>query len=80
MTGRVGFACKFMHHNQNLKPKALKEIQQPLNFRGTTIRWLREHTDQAQEKVYDLIEHNLDATEKLIDYVVHCLSSNVCYD
>jgi len=26
MTGRVGFACKFMHHNQNLKPKALKEI------------------------------------------------------
>ena len=69
MTGRVGFACKFMHHNQNLKPKALKEIQQPLNFRGTTIRWLREHTDQAQEKVYDLIEHNLDATEKLIDYV-----------
>ena len=69
MTGKVGFACKFMHENQSLKPKELKEIQQPLNFRGTTIRWLREHKEQSQEKVYELVEHNLNATENLIDYV-----------
>ena len=58
-----------MHENQSLKPKELKEIQQPLNFRGTTIRWLREHKEQSQEKVYELVEHNLNATENLIDYV-----------
>jgi len=69
LTGKVGFACKFMHENQSLKPKELKEIQQPLNFRGTTIRWLREHKEQSQEKVYELVEHNLNATENLIDYV-----------
>ena len=69
MTGRVGFACKYLHDDQNLKPKVLKEIQQPLNFRGTTIKWLRENNDNAQEKVYDLIEHNLNATENLVDYV-----------
>ena len=67
--GRVGFACKFMHEDQNLKPKQLKEIQQPLNFRGTTIRWLRENQNLSQEKVYELITHNLDATERLVDYV-----------
>jgi len=69
MIGRVGFACKYLHDDQNLKPKVLKEIQQPLNFRGTTIRWLRENNDNAQEKVYELIEHNLNATENLVDYV-----------
>lgn len=69
MTGRVGFACKYMYEDQNLKPKQLKEVQQPLNFRGTTIRWLRENQSLSQEKVYELIIHNLDATEKLVDYV-----------
>ena len=69
MTGRVGFACKYMYEDQNLKPKQLKEVQQPLNFRGTTIKWLRENQSLSQEKVYELIIHNLDATERLIDYV-----------
>ena len=69
MIGKVGFACKYLHDDQNLKPKVLKEIQQPLNFRGTTIRWLRENNDNALEKVYELIEHNLNATENLVDYV-----------
>ena len=34
MTGRVGFACKYMYEDQNLKPKQLKEVQQPLTFEG----------------------------------------------
>ena len=69
MIGKVGLACKFMHEDQNLKPKQLKEIEQPLNFRGTTIKWLRENQSLSQEKVYELIKHNLDATDKLVDYV-----------
>ena len=47
---RVGFACKFMYSDQSLKPKALKEIQGPLNYRGTTIKWLRENQSEAQER------------------------------
>jgi len=66
---RVGFACKFMHNDRTLKPKMLKEIEGPLNYRGTTIRWMREHQEEAQERVYDIVEHNLNATERLIDYV-----------
>lgn len=66
---RVGFACKFMHSDRTLKPKMLKEVEQPLNFRGTTIKWMRENQDLAQERVYDIVEHNLNATERLVDYV-----------
>jgi UV DNA damage endonuclease len=66
---RVGFACKFMHNDRTAKPKVLKEAEQPLNYRTTTIKWLRENQDQAQERVYELVEHNLNATERLVDYV-----------
>lgn len=66
---RVGFACKYMYHDQALKPKLLKEVERPLNYRATTIKWLREHQDEAQERVYELVAHNLNATERLIDYV-----------
>lgn len=58
-----------MHEDRTLKPKMLKEVEQPLNFRGTTIKWLRENQDKAQERVYELVEHNLNATERLVDYV-----------
>jgi len=30
---------------------------------------MREHQEEAQERVYDIVEHNLNATERLIDYV-----------
>ncbi|MDA8883053.1 UV damage endonuclease UvsE [bacterium] len=66
---RVGFACKFMHNDRTLKPKMLKEIEGPLNYRGTTIRWMREHQEEAQDRVYDIVKHNLNATERLVDYV-----------
>ena len=66
---RVGFACKFMHNDRTVKPKVLKEAEQPLNYRTTTIKWLRENQDKAQERVYELVEHNLNATERLVDYV-----------
>jgi len=58
-----------MHGDRTLKPKMLKEVEQPLNYRGTTIKWLRENQDLAQERVYDIVEHNLNATERLVDYV-----------
>ena len=69
MIKRVGFACKYMHSDQTIKAKQLKEIQQPLNFRATTIKWLNEHKQQANERMLELVKHNLSATYKLVKYV-----------
>ena len=44
---RLGFCCKYIHPNRDLKPKLLKEQEQPFNCRATTVRWLNEHKDQA---------------------------------
>lgn len=69
MIGKVGFACKYMHEDQNLKPKVLKEIQLPLNFRSTTIKWLNENQGSAEQRLHDIIEHNLRALFRQVDYV-----------
>ena len=68
--GRVGFACKYMHHDQSLKKKELEEIQRPFNTRGTTIQWLdRQTRDVAEQRMWDIMVHNVASYQKLIEYV-----------
>ena len=52
---KLGFACKYMHSDQTLKPKILKEHEQPLNCRATTVRWLNEHKSEAEQRLWDLM-------------------------
>lgn len=70
MTKRIGFACKYMHHNQNLKAKLLEDIQRPYNEKTTTITWLNnQKRSVAEERLYDIVKHNAQALERLIRYV-----------
>lgn len=70
ISGRVGFACKYMHHDQSLKKKELEEIQRPFNTRGTTIQWLdRQTRDVAEQRMWDIMVHNVASYQKLIEYV-----------
>ena len=67
---RIGFACKYVHPDRTLKPKLLKEQEQPLNCRATTVRWLNEqHPDDAEERLWKLMEHNIESIYQLIGYV-----------
>ena len=67
---RIGFACKYMHHDQNIKKKLLEEIQRPLNTKATTVAWLNRQTrDVAEQRLWDIMEHNLKAIYRLVDYV-----------
>ena len=65
---RIGYCCKYLHHDRTLKPKILKETEQPLNCRSTTVRWLNEHKDQAEEKLWDLMRHNISSIHELVKY------------
>ena len=49
MTRRIGFCCQWFHHDRTLKKKQLEEIERPMNTRSTTVRWLNEHKEQAEE-------------------------------
>ena len=69
-TKRIGFCCKYMHHDQSLPKKQLEELQRPLNFKSTTIAWLNRQTrDVAEQRLWDIMEHNLAATKNLVEYV-----------
>ena len=66
--GKVGFACKYLHHDQTQKKKLLEEIQRPLTEKSTTIRWLNNQTrDVAEQRLYDIMVHNTQAVYNLIE-------------
>ena len=66
---KIGFACKYVHPVRDIKPKQLKEIEQPLNCRATTVRWLNEHKQDAEDKLWELMQHNIQSIYELIGYV-----------
>ena len=70
MIKRIGFACKYMHHNQKQPKRLLEDLQRPLNDRTTTVSWLnKQNKDVAEQRLTELVEHNLSALERLIRYV-----------
>jgi len=67
---RIGFACKFLHHDQSLPPRHLKEIQGRLTESVTTRAWMERQTPHdAYDKMWSLIQHNTQAVYNLIQYV-----------
>ena len=67
---RIGFACKYLHHDQSQKKKLLEEIQRPLNTRSTTVAWLNRQTKEvAEERLWDIMVHNIQSFKNLIEYV-----------
>ena len=57
---RVGFACKYLHEDQSLKPKLLEEIQRPLTEKCTTVAWLNRQTvDVAEQRLWDIMVHTI---------------------
>jgi UV DNA damage endonuclease len=68
---RIGFCCKYLHQDQTLKPKILKEIQQNYTEKTTTVAWCNRQEDKtvAEQKLLDCVEHNMQAAYNLVEYV-----------
>ena len=70
MKKRIGFACKYMHHDQSLSTKLLEEKQRHLSERSTTITWLNnQKRDVAEERLWEIMGHNFQAAYNLVKYV-----------
>lgn len=67
---KVGFACKFLHHNQTLPKKVLEDYQRPLTEKCTTVTWLNRQTvNVAEQRLWDIMEHNGAAALRLVQFV-----------
>ena len=69
MNKRIGFCCQWFHYDQTLKKKQLEEFQRPFNTRSTTVRWLNEHKEEAEDKLQFVFHHNIQAIKNLITKV-----------
>ena len=66
MIKRIGFCCQWFHHDQTLKKKQLEELQRPFNTRATTVRWLNEHKEEAEDKLQFVFHHNIQAIKNIL--------------
>jgi len=66
---RIGYACKWLDDASEVKGMKVNAVNRELNTRSTTMRWLREHSLEAEQRQYDLMNHNTRATIKQIERV-----------
>jgi UV DNA damage repair endonuclease len=66
---RIGFACKWLDDASEVKGMKVNAANRELNGRSTTMRWLREHPLEAEQRQWDIMNHNTSAAVKMIERV-----------
>jgi UV DNA damage repair endonuclease len=69
MTNRIGFCCKWLNDPSEFGGMKVNAVDRDLNGRSTTMRWLREHKDEADQRQWDIMNHNTSAAVKMIERV-----------
>jgi len=69
VTPRIGFACKWINDPSEVAGLKPSSIDRDLNGRSTTMRWLREHPAEAEQRQWDIMNHNAAAAVRLIERV-----------
>jgi UV DNA damage endonuclease len=70
MTGKIGFACKWIDHPDQINGiKATDEVRK-YNTGTTTVAWLgRQTRTVAEQKLWDLMKQNIESTYQLVKRV-----------
>jgi UV DNA damage repair endonuclease len=66
---RIGYACKWLDDASEVRGMKVNAANRVLNGRSTTMRWLREHPLEAEQRLYELMNHNTTAAVKQIERV-----------
>lgn len=66
---RIGFCCKWLNDPSETGGMKINAKDRDLNGRSTTMRWLREHKDEAVQRQWDIMNHNSSAAVKMIERV-----------
>ena len=66
---RIGFCCKWLNDPSECGGMKVNAVDRELNGRSTTMRWLREHPDLAEQRQWDIMNHNAAAAVKMIERV-----------
>jgi len=69
ITPKIGFCCKWLNDPSECGGMKVNAVDRELNGRSTTMRWLREHADEAEQRQWDIMNHNARAAVKMIERV-----------
>lgn len=69
MANRVGFCCKWLNDPSECGGMKINAQDRDLNGRSTTMRWLREHADLAEQRQWDIMNHNARAAKLMVERV-----------
>ena len=69
MTKRIGFCCKWLNDPSECGGMKVNAVDRDLNGRSTTMRWLREHPAEAEQRQWDIMNHNTVAAVRMIERV-----------
>ena len=69
MHKRIGFCCKWLNDTSEFGGMKVNAKDRNLNGRSTTMRWLREHRDEAEQRQWDIMNHNAAAAVRMIERV-----------
>jgi UV DNA damage endonuclease len=70
MIQKIGFACKWIDHPNQVDGIKPKDDAKKYNTGATTVAWLnRQTTAVAEQKLWDLMVQNIEATRRLVERV-----------
>jgi UV DNA damage repair endonuclease len=68
--GKIGFACKWIDHADQVNGIKPKDDAKKYNTGSTTVAWLnRQSRDVAEQKLWDIMVQNLESTHLLVERV-----------
>ena len=70
MIKRIGFACKWIDHAEQVNGIKPNDDAKQYNTGSTTVAWLnRQSKEVAEQKLWDLMTGNIEAVRKLVERV-----------
>jgi len=66
---RFGFCCKWLNDPSETGGMKVNAKDRDINGRSTTMRWLREHADEAEQRQWDIMNHNARAALLMVERV-----------
>jgi UV DNA damage repair endonuclease len=66
---RFGFCCKWIDDASETAGRKPTSASRDLNGRSTTMRWLREHASEAEQRQWDIMNHNAQAALNMVERV-----------
>jgi UV DNA damage endonuclease len=70
VTKRIGFACKWIDHAEQVNGIDSKDDAKKYNTSSTTVAWLnRQSKDVAEQKLWDIMVSNIESTRLLVERV-----------